>query len=165
MNETFHTEILPRSWTHAGLALWVWFFSCWRLNEPCSSIYLHPAKPTNHFQFFIWFFKRSKHVGGLHVRVSLEVGWGGGSQSQTANRSTWACGDSGRAQWGGRAVKRYAVKYKETRASSSPGGSPPKGWLHTLVTHHPSNPWAWLSEHRLTHCIIAHILYHHTRIA
>lgn len=141
-------------------------FSCWCLNNPCSSIYLHSAKLTNHFQFFIWFFKKSKHVGGSHVRVSLEVGRGGGrftpSQSQTANQSTWACGDGGGAQRGGRGVKRYAVKFKETRASSSPGGSPPKGWLYTLVTHHPSNPWARLSEHRLTHCVIAHILYHHT---
>lgn len=46
-----------------------------------------------------------------------------------------------------RGRKRYAVKSKRTRASSSPSGFPPKGWLYTLVTHHPSNPRAWKSEH------------------
>lgn len=120
---------------------------------------------TNRFQLIFWFFKRSKHVGGSYVRVSMEVVVVGGwcyLKVKLPNRSTRACGDGGRAQWGGKGVKRYAVKYKETRASPSPRGSPPKGWLHTLVTHHPSNPRSQLSEHRLTHCVTVHIRYVHT---
>jgi len=38
--------------------------------------------------------------------------------------------------------EKDAVKSKRTRASSSPSGFPPKGWLHIVVTHHPSNPRA-----------------------
>lgn len=100
------------------------------------------------------------------IRQSEFGGSGGGGwcylKVKLSNRSTRACGDGGRAQWGGKGVKRYAVKYKETRASPSPRGSPPKGWLHTLVTHHPSNPRSQLSEHRLIHCVTVHIRYHHT---
>lgn len=70
------------------------------------------------------------------------------SQSITISPQLWSQAKAWREkkQTG---VKRYAAKYKKTRASSSPSGFPPKGWLHTLVTHHLSNPRAWRGERKI----------------
>lgn len=81
-----------------------------------------------------------KH-GGVFYVVSKLDGQSITGSLLVAGRST--------ADLQSRRKKSHVVKSKRTRASSSPSGFPPKGWLHTLVTHHPSNSRARQSEHTI----------------